>query len=49
MLYRDYLYNPTADNEGIAEILVRKNRHGPIGDLMIGFEKNTMKFYSGVN
>lgn len=49
MLYRDYLYNPTADNEDIAEILVRKNRHGPIGDLMIGFEKSTMKFYSGIN
>lgn len=48
MLYREYLYNPTADNDDIAEVLVRKNRHGPIGDLMVGFEKHTMKFYSGV-
>lgn len=49
MLYRDYLYNPTVENEDIAEVLIRKNRHGPIGDLMVGFEKHTMKFYSGVN
>jgi len=45
MLYRDYLYNKTAENENIAEVLIRKNRHGPIGDLMVGFEKSTMKFY----
>jgi replicative DNA helicase len=45
MLYRDYLYNPTVHNEGLAEMLVRKNRHGPIADMVIRFDSATMKFY----
>ena len=45
MLYRDEMYNQNSlDNSGIADLLVRKNRHGPLASLQTRFEKEIMKF-----
>ncbi|GAF98507.1 unnamed protein product, partial [marine sediment metagenome] len=45
MLYRDEMYNQNSlDNGGLADLLVRKNRHGPLAELTTRFEKEIMKF-----
>lgn len=46
MLYRDYMYNPTHENEYEADFLIRKNRHGPIVDMKLKFDPACMKFAS---
>jgi len=43
-IYRPELYGETADNKGIAEILVRKQRNGPTGDVQLIFLKNFTLF-----
>lgn len=45
-IYRDEVYNPEGDQEGIAEILIRKQRNGPIGDVKLSFEKAYTRFYN---
>lgn len=44
MLYREEMYDPTPDNAGLAELLIRKNRNGPIGSLPLIFEAETVDF-----
>lgn len=44
MLYRDEVYNPESPDKGIAEILIEKNRHGPVGYKRFGFVGETMTF-----
>jgi replicative DNA helicase len=41
MLYRDEVYNEKSPDKGTAEILVRKHRNGPIGDVRVAFLKET--------
>lgn len=36
-LYRDEVYNPGSDSEGIAEVIVAKHRNGPTGTVQLGF------------
>jgi len=36
-LYRDEVYNPGTDSEGIAEVIVAKHRNGPTGTIQLGF------------
>ena len=36
-LYRDEVYNPGSENEGMAEIIVAKHRNGPTGTVNLGF------------
>lgn len=43
-IYRDEVYNPEGDSPGIAEILVRKQRNGPIGDIKLAFSKKYTRF-----
>ena len=43
MLYRDVVYNPESA-PGVAEILIEKNRHGPIGFRKVAFLEKTMRF-----
>jgi len=43
-IYRDCIYNKEADLYE-AEILISKNRHGPIGRLSVSFEPTLTKFY----
>lgn len=43
MLYRDAVYNIDSA-PGLAEILIEKNRHGPIGFRKVAFLEKTMRF-----
>jgi len=44
-IYREEVYHPTTDeNNGKAEILVRKHRNGPMGDVALFFNKPIMRF-----
>ena len=36
-LYRDEVYNPGGDSEGMAEVIVAKHRNGPTGTIQLGF------------
>ena len=36
-IYRDEVYNPGSDSEGMAEIIVAKHRNGPTGTVHLGF------------
>ncbi len=45
-LYRDDYYNPESDDKGLAEVLVRKNRHGQTGTVKLRFEGQYMRFGS---
>lgn len=44
MLYRDAVYRPDTGTRGAAEILIEKNRHGPIGMKRVAFIEKTMRF-----
>jgi replicative DNA helicase len=43
-LYRDELYNPQSDREGIAEIIIQKQRNGPTGTIELKFFKEFTRF-----
>ena len=43
-IYREEVYDPTEENRGLAEILVRKQRNGPIGDIALVFLKEWTRF-----
>ncbi len=45
-IYRDEVYNPEGDDVGTAEILVRKQRNGPIGEVKLSFEHQYTRFYN---
>ena len=44
-IYRDFVYNPETDDPGKTEILVRKQRNGPIGDVRLHFESQFTRFF----
>lgn len=44
MLHREELYNPAPQWRGLAELIVRKNRNGPIGDCLLWFEPEVTRF-----
>ena len=43
-IYRDEVYNPDTPDKGTAEILIRKQRNGPIGDLRLAFMGQFTRF-----
>lgn len=43
-IYRDEVYNPATEDRGLAEILVRKQRNGPIGEIRVLFREQYAKF-----
>jgi len=43
-LYRDELYNPNTDKEGLAEIIIQKQRNGPTGTIELKFFKEFTRF-----
>ncbi len=45
-IYRDELYNPETEKKGIAEILIRKHRNGPIGNIELFFKQEQTVFKS---
>lgn len=44
MLYRDEVYDKDSIYKGVAELIVRKNRHGMIGDIFAQFNAESMHF-----
>lgn len=43
-IYRPELYTPTEENQGIAEIIVAKQRNGPIGTFKLAYVKEYTRF-----
>ena len=46
MLYREEYYDEFTDRKWITDILIRKNRNWPIGNVELMFQKNNQKFVS---
>lgn len=44
MLFREEMYKPTADNAGIAEVIIAKNRSGPTGVVKLAFLRDLAHF-----
>ncbi len=45
-IHRDDYYNPASDKANVAEIIVAKQRNGPVGNVELVFRKEIAKFYS---
>jgi len=43
-LYRDEFYNEASEKRGLAEVLVRKQRNGPIGDIELAWRAEITRF-----
>jgi replicative DNA helicase len=43
-LYRDEVYNPDSPDKGTAEIIIGKQRNGPIGTVKLAFLKQHTRF-----
>lgn len=43
-IYRDEVYHPETEKEGIAEIIIAKQRNGPVGTVYLSFMKQYMRF-----
>lgn len=44
LILREEYYNPSPDNQGIAEVIIAKQRNGPVGNLKLTFIKEYTKF-----
>ncbi len=44
LLLREEYYNPTEENKGIAEVIIAKQRNGPVGSIKLAFLKDYAKF-----
>lgn len=44
LLLREEYYNPTEENKGVAEVIIAKQRNGPIGSLSLTFIGEYMRF-----
>jgi replicative DNA helicase len=45
-IYRDEVYNRESEEKGIAEIIIGKQRNGPIGDFKLVFRNDVTKFFN---
>jgi replicative DNA helicase len=43
-IYREDYYNPETERQGITDILIRKHRNGPTGQLELYFDKQRVRF-----
>lgn len=44
MLYRDDYYDPDSERLGELDVLIRKNRNGPLGELTLTFQSARLRF-----
>jgi replicative DNA helicase len=44
LIMREEYYNPTQDNQGLAEIIIAKQRNGPVGSMKLAFIKEYTRF-----
>ena len=44
LLMREEYYNPTEENRGIADVIIAKQRNGPVGTIKLQFTKEYMRF-----
>jgi replicative DNA helicase len=45
MIYREEYYDPDdPDKKGLTDLIIRKNRNGPVGEVSLMFHAPTMKF-----
>ncbi|MFH1062591.1 MAG: replicative DNA helicase [Candidatus Omnitrophota bacterium] len=44
LLFREEYYNPTEENKGIAEVIIAKQRNGPVGTKKLTFVKEFSRF-----
>jgi replicative DNA helicase len=44
MMYREEYYDEFTDKKWVTDILMRKNRNWPIGNIELMFNKNNQKF-----
>jgi len=44
LILREEYYSPTPDNQGTAEIIIAKQRNGPVGSLKLTFIKEYTRF-----
>ena len=44
LLLREDYYNPTPDNQGTTEVIIAKQRNGPVGSLKLAFIKEYTRF-----
>jgi len=44
LILREEYYNPTPDNQGIADIIIAKQRNGPVGTMKLSFIKEYTRF-----
>ena len=44
LILREEYYNPTPENEGVAEIIIAKQRNGPVGSMKLTFLKEYTRF-----
>jgi replicative DNA helicase len=43
-IYRDEYYKPSEENQGLAELLISKQRNGPVGSVKLAFLKEFTRF-----
>mgnify|MGYP001470649008 CR=1 FL=1 len=43
-IYRDEVYNPNTPDKGITEVIIGKQRHGPIGKVKLFFDSRYTRF-----
>lgn len=44
LLMREEYYNPTEENRGVADVILAKQRNGPVGTVQLHFKKEYMRF-----
>ncbi len=44
LLLREEYYNPTSENQGITEVIIAKQRNGPVGSMKLAFIKEYTRF-----
>ena len=48
-IYRDEVYNPDTQDKGLAEIIIGKQRNGPIGTVRLTFLGEHTRFENAAN